>query len=140
MDRELAERLLRWLLRVSGAILFTAIFAVPLSHQSMSQAKQWLGMGPMPPDALTSYLARSLSLLYAFHGVIELGLSMNVARYLPMIRLVGASTLLFGAALVPIDLAVGLPLWWTLIEGPSIMCSGAAMLVLAHLARPRAEG
>jgi hypothetical protein len=70
--------------------------------------------------------------LYALHGVMLVGLSLDVPRYRPLVVLAGVSNGLFGAACVAVDLAVGMPLWWVVLEGPVIVGVAVLTVVLAR--------
>lgn len=86
----------------------------------------------MPADLLTLYLARTTSLLYAFHGAVLLLLSNDIERYRPLIRFWGALTALLGVLLLTIDLLESVPVWWTAFEGPVLLLMGSQLVTLTQ--------
>jgi len=131
----MATTILTWLLRLAGVMLSLALVAVFLPRGMVVSTNAWLALAPLPNLPLTFYLARSTSLLYAAHGAILLLASTDLVRYRPLIALLGASNLVIGSALLGIDVTSGMPWWWTLAEGPSVIASGVAILVLIrHIA------
>lgn len=128
-----ADRLLAWLLRAVGGLLVCALPAVPLSHRMMAAVhRDALGMGELPDAPVVGYLARTASLLYAVHGAVMLFLSFDVPRYRPLIVLVGWLNGLFGAACLAVDVAAGMPGWWTALEGPTILTAAVLTVALAR--------
>jgi hypothetical protein len=119
MDR--AERWLVLLLRVSAGVLLLATAAIFLPTAWMQATHHALGLGELPDLPVIQYLTRSLSGLYAFHGLFVLYVSFDVRRYLPLIRFVSLASALGGLCLLAIDLAAGMPWFWTLGEGPSLV-------------------
>ena len=57
--------------------------------------------------------------------------SFDVRRYLPLLRCLAAIALVFGAAMLVLDIAVGLPLFWIILEGPFIIGLGCVVWWLA---------
>jgi hypothetical protein len=76
-----------------------------------------------------------VSSLYGFHGVLVLLVSRDPARYLGIVRYLGVMYVLAGVMAIVIDLHAPLPLWWTIVEGPSTALSGALILYLSHFLR-----
>ena len=126
------ERLLVWLLRLFGASTLTALGAVFMPHDWMNLIHQRLGMGELPHLPIVGYLTRSISALYALHGALLLFVSLDVQRYLPLVRFLGAASAVMGALLLGLDLAVGMPVFWTVAEGPPVVALGIVILVLAR--------
>lgn len=129
---ERSERWLVLLLRLGGVLTGSAFFTIFLPESTMVSTHRALGLGDFPAAPLTTYLTRSLSAMYAFHGVILLALSTNVRRYRPVIVVVAWATATMGLILTGIDLWAPMPMWWTLAEGPWVVLIG---LVLVGLAR-----
>ena len=125
-----AERGLAFLLRVVGALDLCALGAVVMSDDAMAAIHVRLGLGELPNAPIISYLTRSASALYALHGALFLLVAADVRRYAPLISLMAYGAVALGAALASIDLAAGMPLYWTAVEGPSYLLIGLAMLVL----------
>jgi hypothetical protein len=93
-------------------------------------------MGTFPDAAITRYLARSASALYAFHGVILAAISLDVRRHAPLIRCLGWCNIVFGVTVLGIDLTAAMPWCWTAAEGPLVVLFGVVMLVLERRLRP----
>jgi glucose-6-phosphate-specific signal transduction histidine kinase len=126
------ERALILLLRLSGAVLLLAFFAIFLPTEWMARTHRWLGLGEFPASPLVDYLTRSASALYCIHGGLMVVLSTDVRRFAPVIVFVAAAGIAFGAAMIAIDLGAGMPLYWTVGEGPSILLMGVVTLWLAR--------
>ena len=133
-------RWLRWILLAVGAVILTALGTAAMPHSWMDATHRRLGLGELPDIPIVGYLTRSASLLYAWHGAILVYISFDVARHLGLLRFLAALGLVFGAFMIILDGSVGMPLSWTLFEGPSIIVSSAAMGWLALRAGPAAEG
>ncbi len=112
--------------------MLCALFAVLLPTPWMAATHRWLGLGEFPASPLVDYLTRSIACLYALHGALFLALARDVTRHRPIIVLLAKLNLLFGAALIGIDLHAGLPIYWTLAEGPPILGFALVMLWLAR--------
>ena len=121
-----------WLLRLFGASTLTALGAVFMPHDWMNLIHQRLGMGELPHLPIVGYLTRSISALYALHGALLIFLSLDVQRYLPLVRFLGAASVVMGVLLLGLDLAVGMPVFWTVAEGPPVVALGLVILVLAR--------
>ena len=126
-----AERLLRLILLLGGCVLLTAAPFVLIPTDWMASSHRWLGLGEFPDAPLTQYLTRSIAALYAVHGVFLLLAASDVRRYRGLVRVIGATDVVFGLTLLTIDLKAGMPTWWTVVEGPSIMVVGALVLILS---------
>lgn len=128
----MALTLLTLVLRFSGVLLCLATFTIFLPRDTMIAVNAWLGLAPLPDVPLTYYLARSGSAHYALRGVLYLLASTDLVRYRSLIRLLGWSNIAFGALMIGIDLTAGMPQWWTVLEGPPIVLTGAIVLGLAR--------
>ncbi len=138
MSTTAAQRQLVLFLRVSAVILLLALAALVLPHRAMNGMHDWLGLGDLPNVPMVSYLARSSGGQYASLGALYLYLSRDVRRHRDLLRFLAAIKLAFGAAMLVVDVAVGMPLLWTLVEGPFILAWSLALLVLTR--RVRNEG
>jgi len=125
------ERILVWLLRVSGAMTLTALGAVFMPYEWMNLIHQRLGMGELPHIPIVGYLTRSVSALYALHGALLIFVSLDVRRYLPVVRFLGVAGVVMGVLLFGLDRAVGMPVPWTNGEGPFVVAISVVILVLA---------
>ena len=128
------QRLLVFLLRLGGAVTIAAFPAVLLPTDWMDATHRWLGLGELPRAPVVEYLTRSVAALYGFHGVLLLIVARDPVRHRPIVRYLGVMNIVFGVVLTLIDADAGLPIFWTLAEGPPLVAIGAAML---YLSRPR---
>lgn len=128
------------LLRLSGTVLLLAFLAALMPASTMRAVhEQWLGLGTFPASPLVDYLTRSISLLYGFHGALVWLVSTDVRRLRPVVVYLGWMNVAFGAGMLAIDLAAGLPWWWTWAEGPPILAIGVVLLVLVRAVPRRAS-
>jgi hypothetical protein len=91
-----------------------------------------MGLGRMPKSPIVDYLARSLSLVYASMAPLCGFLARDVRRYPEIIALQATVKLVGGFGLLMLDLALGMPLFWTVCEGPLIMALSVAVLLLVR--------
>ncbi len=123
-------RLLTFLLRLGGVVTISAFFAMLLPVEWMASTHRWLGMGEFPRSAVVDYLARSIAALYGFHGVLLLIVARDPVRYRPIVWYVAVMNICLGVMLVLIDLHAGMPIHWTIGEGPPIIAMGMAVAFL----------
>jgi hypothetical protein len=131
------QPLLAVVLRVLGGLDALAILAVLLPTEWMAKAHAWLGLGQLPREPIVGYLTRSASALYALHGAMILFISFDTRRYDRLITFLAAAALVHGAVMLGIDLAVGMPVFWTLCEGPAFAATGALVLVIQRREKRR---
>ena len=129
-------RILILFLRLFGGVTVLAFLAMLLPVEWMAATHRWLGLGEFPRTPIVDYLTRSVSSLYGFHGVLVLIVSRDPIRYLPIVRYLGWMYLLGGVFAIVIDLYAPLPWYWTAVEGPSTLLSGAFILYLSRSLRP----
>jgi hypothetical protein len=133
------ERTVVALLRLGGVLTCCAFPAALLPAEWMAAVHAALGMGPLPRAPIVDYLARSLSLLYGFHGVFLLLVSTDVRRYRALVVLAAWMDVVGGVALFAIDVRAGMPPWWTWGEGPPLLAFGLVLLWLVHRTSERAS-
>ena len=104
-----SERILVWLLRVSGVVMLTALVAVVMPFGWMNAINKQVGLGELPCLPIVGYLARSLSLFYALHGALWLFLASDVRRHLAVVRFLALASIVFGGLMLGLDYAVGMP-------------------------------
>jgi hypothetical protein len=126
------QQILVFLLRVAGVITSMAFLAIVLPTDWMAATHERLGLGVFPRVPLVDYLTRSVAALYGFHGVLVLLVSRDPVRYTAIVRYVGVMNLLFGIVMVCIDLHAGLPLLWTVAEGPPVAILGVLVLYFSR--------
>jgi len=125
------RRLLVVLLRVTGLTMLCAFVFVFCPFRWMAAIHQRLGIGQLNYSPLISYLTRTLSAMYASFGAVFVFTSFDIVRYLPLVRFVGAVTILGGAGVTILDAIIKLPIFWTVSEGPFTILLGLAMVLLA---------
>ncbi len=129
------ERTARWLAGVMWfecVALAAAVFAVFLPWAAMDAIHAEMGLGHMPKAPIVEYLARSLSLIYASLAPLCGFLARDVCRYREVIAFQAIVKLVAGAGLLALDLAIGMPLYWTACEGPLVIALSAAVLLLVR--------
>ena len=129
------QRFLVVFLRLFGGVTVLAFLAMLLPVDWMASTHRWLGLGEFPRAPIVDYLARSVSSLYGFHGVLVLLVSRDVVRYRSIVLYLGWMYILAGVFAVVIDLYAPLPWYWTAVEGPSTLVSGALILYLSRSLR-----
>ena len=125
-----SERWLALLLRLAGVVMLLAIPAALMPTDWMQAHHEWIGLGDFPRAPLTDYLARSISLLYGIHGGLMLLVAGAPRRYRAVIGYIAWTNMLFGASMLAIDLYAGMPLLWTVGEGPPIFGMGLVFRLL----------
>lgn len=126
------HRILIWLLRLLGAVTLTALGAVFMPYDWMNLIHQSLGMGELPQLPIVGYLTRSVSALYALHGALLIFVSLDVHRYLPLLRFLGWAGVAMGLVLLAVDRAVGMPAPWANQEGPGVIALSILILFLVR--------
>lgn len=122
-------------LRLFGLIDCLALIALVMPRAWMDAGHQWAGLGELPEAPVVGYLARSASALYALHGAMIVYLSFDVLRYWPLITFLALAAVVHGGVMFAIDVAVGIPSWWTNLEGPGFAFTGIIVLALQWWAR-----
>ncbi len=125
------EKALVILLRGTAVLLLTAFIPAVMPFAWMKEIHLQLGMGELPGGPIMGYLTRSLSGMYAMHGTLVLFVSFDIRRYLPVVKYLAVLSLLFGVGLLVLDVAVGMPMFWIVGEGPFVVVLGGVLLWLA---------
>lgn len=131
------DRSLRLFLRIVGTASWLAVAGVVMPYTWMDAVHDWLGMGQLPSDPIVGYLARSTSAFYALLGGLFWVVSFDPQRHRPAVEYLGAAIIVFGGALLAIDLLEGMPGFWSLCEGPVDIALGMVILWLSHSAERR---
>lgn len=118
------------LLRIAGVFMLLAFGAIFLPTEWMASTHERLGLGEFPHSPLADYLTRSASALYGIYGGLYLVVANDIRRYAGVLAYLAAMNIVFGVLMVGIDLHAGLPLYWTLGEGPPVAAFGVLLLVL----------
>jgi hypothetical protein len=130
------EICLKVLLRYMGTVTMIALVAVFMPFSWMEGAHLVLGMGTLPTEPVTSYLARSLSLFYAMLGALLWFLSFNPRQYQALIRFLSVLLIIFGCTTVWIDFHVGMPWFWRYLEGPIVIFYGFLLFIFSRALKP----
>ena len=131
----MARWMLIWILRLAGGAMLMALLFVFCPFEWMASLHKQIGLGELRYTPLLSYLIRTLSALYASMGAIIFFLSFDIDRYRPLIRFLGAISILGGLGVTALDAILRLPVLWTALEGPLTIVLGVFLIVL--LSRPR---
>jgi hypothetical protein len=135
-----ADKALVILLRLVGVPALFALVAVLMPMSWMAATHRWLGLGEIPTAPVVEYLARSLSAFYAFCGALCLVVASDLQRYRPLVRFLGVAFAVMGLVALGIDLAAGMPWWWSAFEGPPGIGVGALLYYLARPNQPEGSG
>ena len=117
------------MLRLIGMIDLVAIFAVLAPRTWLASINVGLGLGEFPVAPIAGYLARSTSFWYVSYGLLLWFVSYDVGKYRALIACLAAMLIAQGAIMIGIDLVEGMPIWWTVTEGPC--CAGFGIVLLA---------
>jgi len=126
-----SEQALVLIMRISAAVLLIALVPAVMPFAWMEDIHRHLGMGELPARPIVGYLTRSLSALYAVHGALLFFVSLDVRRFLPVVKCLAVLKILFGIGMFALDLAVGMPPFWTGCEGPILVGVGSVFLWLS---------
>jgi hypothetical protein len=127
-----ADKVLAILLRLLGGGALFALVAVLMPVSWMAATHRWLGLGEMPTAPVVEYLARPVSAFYVLLGALFLVVAGDLERYRPLVRFLAVALGVMGAVFLGVDLAAGMPWWWTASEGPPGVALGAWMFFLAR--------
>lgn len=130
------DRFLVLFLRVVGAVAGSAALCAVLPMRAMDAVHRALGMGPLPGQPIVEYLARSTSAFYALLGALLWALSLDLARYRPLVRGTGVAFIALGLLLLWTDIAAGLPLFWQVAEGPIDALFGTILVCAGRTEKP----
>ena len=117
-------------LRIGGTSMLLALVFVVAPRAWMEEIHTALGLGVFPDTPIVWYLSRSTSAFYAMMGGLFWLASFDMRRQRLLLLFLGWWTGVLGVMLCGIDLGVGLPLSWTLSEGPVVILMGLALLYL----------
>jgi hypothetical protein len=134
-----SDKVLVLLLRFVGVSALFALVPVFMPSSWMAAAHRWLGLGEMPTAPVVEYLARSLSAFYAILGALCLVLTTDLERYRPLVQFLGVIFALMSVVVLGVDLAAGMPWWWSASEGPGGVVFGALLFLLARPASNQRE-
>jgi hypothetical protein len=127
---------LKWFLRLIGTSSLLALIFVAAPYAWMDAIHAWLGMGRLPDEPVVGYLARSTSAFYALLGGLLWLVSFDLPRHRQVVIYLGVASISFGVVLLLIDSLEGMPLLWTVWEGPFVFVFGLALLFLGRAVGP----
>lgn len=130
---------LQQVLRAFSILPMTAVFAAMLPVAAMDTIHRSIGLGSLPQGPIVEYLARSTSLFYALHGALLWYLASDLRRYRDFFWFYLWLSLLFAMGLFLTDLTAGLPLHWTLAEGPAVAAFVGLVMWLFRRAEARSR-
>jgi hypothetical protein len=122
------HRFLAGLLRVIGLLDLFAWLAVVAPRSWIDECHQMLGLGHFPVEPIAGYLARSTSFWYASYGMLLWFVSSDVEKNSQLISCLAWIMVVQGFVIIEIDIAEGMPGWWTAVEGPCCIGLGASLL------------
>jgi len=125
-------RILAVLLRLLGVIDLLAVVVVGLPLEGIESIHRWTGLEPIPAQSLVEYLIRATAMMYGMFGALLIFLSLDVARFRPVIRFLGALAILHGTVMTVVDRSLGMPWWWCAAEGPIFAAIGIVIVVLSR--------
>jgi hypothetical protein len=105
--------------------MFLLAFVGAVLPESWMKAVYESGGEPWPGGALLVYLARAVSILYGFYGILTLYLSCDVRRYLPLIRFLAIVSFPFAPIMFVVIWTAGLPTVWAVSEPTGILVISA---------------
>jgi hypothetical protein len=136
-DMNRPEKTLILLLRISAIVLLVAVIPAVMPFSWMIAIHRQLGMSKLPEGPIIGYLTRSLSILYAMHGALVFFVSLDVRRYLPVVKCLAVLSVVLGAGLLVLDVVVGMPLFWVICEGPFLIVFYSFLFWLATKVQDR---
>ena len=123
------HRFLLGLLRAIALLDLFALLAVIAPRSWIDVCHQMLGLGRFPIEPIAGYLARSTSFWYASYGMLLWFVSFDVEKNSQLITFLAWSMVAQGFVVVGVDLAEGMPNWWTVLEGPCCIGLGVSVLM-----------
>lgn len=129
-SRSHRDRALVFVLRATAIAMLTALVFCVCPFAWMDAIHQRMGLGAMPDIPIIRYLTRSLSGMYAYLGAVLWYLSGDVRRHRGTLLFLSITGLFFSVGVLFLDSAAGMPLFWTLSEGPMTILLCGILLVL----------
>jgi hypothetical protein len=131
----LSPRWLTLVLKTVGTVTVTAFAASVMPQDWIVSIAEALGFEPFPNAPLTFYLARNLSLMYGFIGLLVLWIAFNLGQYRSLVKPFAYATILFGLSQAIVDTQAAMPLWWTAFESVSTVLGGIMIAWLDQITR-----
>ena len=126
----MSDRTVSLLLRAAGCLNLTALLFAFGPRSLLEWGHRTLLTAPFPEEPVAEYLARSASLLYAFHGCLLIHAAGDVRKFAGWLRLYAALVAAGGPLYLGIGLVSGMPAWWAWGEGGTLLAGGLLVLWL----------
>ena len=123
------RRYLRWFFDMVGGVSLLAFGAALMPAKWFIEISDELGLD-FTPNPLTFYLARNLSVLYGFVGLVLIVIARDLERYHLLVGKVAVGTVGFGFLQLVVDWLSSMPSWWTIGEGMSTVLGGLMIFAL----------
>jgi hypothetical protein len=114
-----------FVLRATAVLFLVAFVGAVLPEGWMKAVHECGGLGPWPGGPLLVYLAREVSILYGFLGLVALYLSLDVGRYRLLVRFMALVSFPFVPVMFLVIWSAGLPGVWAVGEPTSILVISA---------------
>ena len=88
----------------------------------------WVGLGPMPHAVIFLYVIRKFAYVTTACGVLFWVVATDVVRYRPIVITTIAIHLIFVPVLCWLDVTIGMPLWWCIMDWSSCLLAGGFLL------------
>jgi hypothetical protein len=108
---------------LTGAIVFMPVDWIGQWHS-------WLGLGPLPDDAVLRYVIRGAAYAQGAIGVLLWVMARDVVQYRPLVITTAWIYLLGAPVFYFIDSIAGMPRYWCIFDTVSCFLSGAILLAL----------
>ncbi|NNJ25845.1 hypothetical protein [Alienimonas chondri] len=125
-----SDRTVALLLRAAGGLNLTALLFAFGPRSLLEWGHRTLLTEPFPEAPIAEYLARSASLLYAFHGCLLLFATTDVPKFAGWLKLYGGLMLAAGVCFLIVDLMSDMPAWWAWGEAATLLIGGSLVLWL----------
>ncbi len=126
----MSDRAVSLILRVAGSLNLTALLFAFGPRRWLEWGHRTLLTAPFPEEPVAEYLARSASLLYAFHGCLLIYATRDVRQFAGWLKLYGWLMVAAGFAFLAVDLRSGMPAWWAWGEAGTLLVGGLLVLWL----------
>ena len=128
----MSDRAVSLILRAAGCLNLTALLFAFGPRSWLEAGHRALLEAPFPEEPVAEYLARSASLLYAFHGCLLIYAAGDVRRFAGWLRLYGLLVAVGGPLYLGVGLVGGMPAWWAWGEGGTLLAGGLLLLWLTR--------
>lgn len=121
-------------LRIMAGLDMLAVTAMAAPWSWLSWAAQLNGYEIGETVPLVHYLTRTASGMYVVYGALLWFLSLRPAHHASVIRFLAWTSVVHSAAVLAVDVTVGMPLLWTISEFGGHLAEAVVLLVLLRRA------